>query len=269
MPGFNARKSLPTALVAGTFALGLFALAQSPASLADGPRGVCDNRDISTAIQSLLGRPTNSSGDSGECNPQRYGTTWSNTAALRQKIREEFFTGRHAQAVLDRERCFGAQGSMCGGMIVGLGEDARVGRRTNPDGTYRIWVSVGSINHDNCCLANPNGKMCGGNPDASNINSNGNGKCVAEWDKAWWNAMDGRSWSATFDPRQVPNLELVTNPRRAYAQDGTALVPFETVATRNLKAPAGQALDVGDEEFCTSGRAEQKSFGPKRWIECK
>lgn len=266
---FDLRKSVPAAVVAGALGLGLFVLAQSPASLADGPRGVCDNRDISAGILALLGRPTGSSGDSGECNPQRYGTTWPNTTVLRQKIREEFFTGRHAQDILARERCFGAQGPMCSGMIVGIGEGARVGRTVNGDGTFQIWASVGSINHDNCCLPNPNGKMCGGNAAASSLTNNGNGKCVAEWDKAWWNAMDGRSWSTTFDPRQVPNLELVTNPRRAYAQDGTALVPFETVATRRLKAPKGQALDVGDAEFCANGRAIQRGNPFKRWIECE
>ncbi|WP_155913877.1 hypothetical protein [Asticcacaulis sp. AC466] len=253
------------AVLAATFAMTLYT---SP-SLADGRAGQCDDRTISDAIQEIIGRRPTSSGTGGECNAQRYGTTWPNIATLKQNIRSNFFTGRHASEILARERCFGAQGQMCSALAVGLSEGVKAGRTVNSDGTFNIYTSVGSINHDNCCLANPNGKMCGGNAAANDPFGNGNGKCVAEWDKAWWNALDGRAWSARFDPRAVPNLAIVSNPRQARSRTGQELVRFETVATRNLKAPRGQALDVGDDEFCASGQADRKSAFGKSWIECR
>jgi hypothetical protein len=131
-----------------------------------------------------------------------------------------------------------------------------------------LFVSVGSIMHDNCCLASPEGKMCHGNNDDSS------GRCIKEWDKAWWNSIDGRAWAVTFDPNAAPDLTIVRYPRTAHFRlGGTNMTPgyamFETNATGRLTAPRGQALDVGDQTFCASGQSDLKSGFGKSWIVCR
>ena len=162
------------------------------------------------------------------------------------------------------EYCFGAVGSMCEGA-------PNAGATQNPDGTVTLMVSVGSILHDNCCLANPGGKFCGGpgmdGEPAKEFNHDGT--CVAEWDKAFWNTLtDGRQWQVKMDPRERSDLTVVANPRTSYYQDGTPSQGFETRATRRLAAPVGTALDPGDGQFCESGRASRESFLGKEWIVC-
>lgn len=166
------------------------------------------------------------------------------------------------------EYCFGAVGPKCDGA-------PNAGVRKNADGTVTMMVSVGSILHDNCCLqyppaeGNPGGKFCNG----PLTEYNNNGKCHDEWDKAFWNTLaDGRQWEWTFDPNQRAEL-IVTDARPSRFQDRALrstrhYTGRETTDTRRLKAPAGTALDVGDEAFCESGRAEKKSFAAKEWIEC-
>lgn len=166
------------------------------------------------------------------------------------------------------EYCFGAVGPKCDGA-------PNAGVTKNANGTVTMKVSVGSILHDNCCLqyppfeGNPGGKFCNG--PVSEFSHNG--QCVDEWDKAFWNTVsDGRQWDWTFDPGKPADL-TVTDARVSRFQDRTLrstryYTGRETTDTRLLKAPAGTALDVGDDAFCASGRAEKKSFVAKEWIEC-
>jgi len=168
------------------------------------------------------------------------------------------------------EYCFGAVGPKCNGA-------PNAGVTPNADGTVTMMVSVGSILHDNCCLmnppvegANPGGKFCNGVlSEFSN-----NGQCILEWDKAFWNTtVDRRQWAWTFNPSE--RAELTVTPARVSRFQDVALRPTqfytgrETSDTRKLAAPAGTALDVGDEAFCASGQATKKNFAAKEWIECR
>ena len=161
------------------------------------------------------------------------------------------------------ERCFGAVGPGCAGAPFASAVKVAGGK-------LRMKVSVGSISHDTCCNLHPNGKWCG---KFSEFGHDGN--CQKEWNKATWNTQptDGRHWDDTFDPNEAADLTPVRNGRRTtfasnYQGGGVARVQ-ETVSTRKLAAPAGTSLDVGDQEFCASGRASapKSSFG-KNWITC-
>jgi hypothetical protein len=160
------------------------------------------------------------------------------------------------------EYCFGAVGPMCAGApgagVTELG-----------NGRVKMKASVGSILHDNCCLANPDGKWCGKHKEFGH-----NGTCDKEWNKAVWNTIDGRQWDVEFNKNTKANLKVVSNPRKAVFnsnyQGGGIPRNFETEESRRLSAPRGTALDVGDQEFCASGRASspKSSFG-KTWIVCE
>jgi hypothetical protein len=226
------------------------------------PSNECKDPWVAKAAKEIVGRSPRGEGNAGgECNVNRYGGgKWGDYDDFKAKFRAGFF-GNSSEKRIKAERCFGGVGPKCEGTM-GLG------RTTNRDGTVNLYVSVGSIMHDNCCLAFPEGKMCHGNNDDLS------GKCIKEWDKAVWNSFDGRAWSQTFDPNGEPDLTIVKNPRTTrFRLGGTNMsagsAMFETAATRQLKAPRGQALDVGDEAFCASGRADTKSFFGKTWIECR
>lgn len=228
----------------------------------------CRDPWVSSAIREVLGRHPVGFANANECNISLYGNgSWSSYADLKNKVQAGIFS-RRGIADAATSKCWGAQGSACDALLVGVGP-YKVGRTNRPDGTYDMWISVGSIMHDNCCLNNPGGKMCSGNEWGHN------NTCVKEWDKAFWNATNGRAWAQNFNPNRTPDLRLVNNPRSSRALDGSALIPYETAETRNFYAPRGQALDVGDEAFCASGRAqmyEEKVLGMwgtgKKWIVC-
>lgn len=252
------------ALFGGLSAAGFY-LQPAGAQTANRPIPLPQCRDpwVTQAIQQVIGRRPavgTSVSESGECDIQRYGNgRWSNYDDLVNKVREGLFTAR-PEARVQAERCFGAVGSKCDGI-------AGFAKTTNSNGSVNLFVSVGSIMHDNCCLANPAGKMCRGN------NDDASGMCIKEWDKAVWNSADGRAWSQTFDPNQGGDFRIVNNPRKTtFRLGGTNMdargTPFETVATRQLMAPRGTNLDVGDEAFCQSGRAQLYYFGAKQWISC-
>lgn len=236
----------------------------------------CQDPWVSQAINEIIGRTAIGSGQSGECNITLYGGgSWSGYEDLKNKVRASVLNGNPDKK---KERCFGAQGSGCDALQLGI-YNFKAGRTNLTNGWFRMWISVGSIKHDNCCIANPNGKMCGGavgaskatKDNASSLTSSGDGTCVQEWDKAFWNATDGRAWTQDYAPWDVPDLTIVTNPRTTRSQNGTELVRFETAETRKRSAPRGQALDPGDEQFCASGRAKTYNvpFTSKKWIICE
>lgn len=179
---------------------------------------------------------------------------------------------REAEGYNKTEYCFGAVGPGCGGAPFASPVKLSGGK-------LRMKVSVGSIAHDTCCNLHPNGKWCSGVPSglASDLKSRigMTSDCDKEWNKAFWNSQptDNRQWDYVFDPKEAANLAPVRNGRRTtfasnYQGGGTVQVQ-ETVSTRKLAAPAGTNLDVGDQDFCASGRASapKSSFG-KSWITC-
>lgn len=238
------------------------ASAQAPVQAPQAPNGNCRDPWVTRAIKETIGRDPNGSGDTGECNYMNYGNGhWSDYEDLKRKV---FYKINGIPF-----RCFGAVGSNCTGLVPSANSNSLVPGRTNlSNGHYALWVSVGSIKHDSCCSLYGNGKMCGGAPGASqatkdaanDLFKNGDGRCVEEWDKAWWNSIDGRAWSKEFDPNEVPNIDNVANPRQSKSRNGIQLVTFETAATRGLSAPSGQALDPQDREYCASGQ-----FSDERW----
>ncbi|CAN5517559.1 hypothetical protein BH10ACI3_BH10ACI3_07100 [soil metagenome] len=246
----------------------LFAIFFAFGVFAGTTKAQCRDAWVGQAINEIVGRQARGSGDTGECNYKNYGGgSWSGYEDLKNKVRASLFAGDPSKT---KERCFGAQGSGCDALQVGV-FNFKAGRTNLSNGWYRMWISVGSIKHDNCCISNPFGKMCGGNDAAKSLTGNGDGNCVQEWDKAFWNAADGRAWTQDYSPSGVPDLTIVTNPRQTRSQNGTQLVKFETAETRKQSAPPGQALDVGDEAFCSSGRATPYSvpFTVKKWIVCQ
>ena len=168
------------------------------------------------------------------------------------------FAGRY-------EYCFGGVGPQCAGA-------PGAPNTLNASGTgYTMKVSVGSILHDNCCLRNPAGKWCGGTGVDGRTpagEGNHNGQCVSEWDKAWWNTIDGRQWTVSVNRTLPANLTPAPG-RLASRKDGAMLTIEETVHTRGYSAPAGTSLDRGDAAFCASGTASpEKKLGASIWITC-
>jgi hypothetical protein len=172
------------------------------------------------------------------------------------------------------EQCFGGVGSKCEGA-----PKARSGKRL-PDGTQSLYVSVGSIAHDNCCLNFPDGVSCKG------INSNNawGVPCKAQWEKALRNTYQGRQWRVTYaysitnyadelSPASEPNRQLGLPTHNTFpppitrSQDDVVSFLQETVFTRQLAAPPGTRLDWGDMEFCQSKQAD---YYPKQgYLRCK
>lgn len=167
--------------------------------------------------------------------------------------------------------CFGAVGYRCEGSPF-----APVRKLNNL--TYSVYVSVGSIMHDNCCARYPFGQMCTRDVTMKMpIDVSGWGQrcaCAREWRKAVSNVVKGRTWKTTI--YRVSNM-AVRPARRGWLKAEkewhfTTGGNDETHASRLLKAPAGTKLDcpltgdfrcvpgryvsgvqAGDSLFCESG----------------
>lgn len=168
------------------------------------------------------------------------------------------------------ERCFGAVGSGCDGA-------PKASTTKYADGRVEAKVAVGSILHDNCCVKNPDGMMCGGSsnnivaPDQLAGMSDYQA-CAKEWRKAVYNTTNGRTWSHFFGPYQDRDLsptvgdDLTPTTGRTtkmadrsgnfvYAYDGG-----ESLKTEELCAPTGTDLDKEDEQFCCSKRFKETGY---------
>ncbi|MGQ0708264.1 MAG: hypothetical protein ACT4NV_00785 [Rhodoferax sp.] len=170
------------------------------------------------------------------------------------------------------ERCFGGIGPGCGGAPL-------AGVENQPNGTVRTYVAVGSILHDNCCVRNPDGFMCGGSQNnfadlAQLAGVNDGLACAKEWRKAVYNNRDGRKWRFDFGPYTDADLSdrygddiTLTSGRQTrmanaagqfiYTYDGG-----ETPSSRRLCAPAGTNLDKDDVQFCCSGQFSGTWWAP-------
>ena len=228
--------------------------------------GPCTIPELNRAIREVTGREPRGSGLQGECDPARYNVVVEvgkkpSYEEVRDAVKAALGSstptppaGTRQRATDMGDRCFGAVGPNCEGA-------PGAGRTVVSSNLYVMRVAIGSILHDNCCVADRKGKWCSG-PLSAIVHSGG---CVKEWDKAVSNVLSGRHWSAIFNPTQVP--DLTWQPPRP----GSPYRASETVATRRLSAPRGTPLDTGDQAFCASGRARTMSnwFGANKWIVCE
>jgi hypothetical protein len=197
-------------------------------------------------------------------------------------------------SVVHPETCFGGLGDQCDTDSVGHGEWNNI--FVLPDQTIMgyvdIYVAVGSILHDNACIASEGtGLYCKDEDLAAfvmlDILSTVNPAAIAikagmpafiEWNKAVWNHVEGRVWRAGFGPyptnkdlrRQLTNGwydDVRPVPSRvAYMAPvlGVVTAPVQTVLytgtetrqSRQLAAPSDPetGLDYRDQEFCRTGQ---------------
>ncbi|HYF77087.1 MAG TPA: hypothetical protein VD973_08155 [Symbiobacteriaceae bacterium] len=265
---------------------------------------------VDEAFKRLLQRAADSEGRQHYINlmvnqgwePERI---WAAIARSQERLdRFGYFAPHQTDYNGKRELCFGAIGPKCDGAPKSNPE--WVDKFYRADGVemgyIRIQVSVGSILHDNACTRNGTGIMCNGLikgltqdqlPLATYMQPAG-----LEWNKAVYNTIDNRFWTATFGPyptntrlQDTYSDDLTPVANRASKMAPVVSVPFagaglgaiplpiidytggETRQSAVLKAPPGTALDAGDDAFCASGSA--KGTGDlwallltKYWINC-
>lgn len=95
-------------------------------------------------------------------------------------------------------------------------------------------MAVGSILHDRCCAAHPEGYWCGGDTTLTAT------ICAEEYALAEEDVSCGRIWSYRFGPYPVGNLGDDINQS------------FQV-------APSGALVPVGYENFCASGKCDMLS----------
>src|SRR3989344_808203 len=176
------------------------------------------------------------------------------------------------------ETCFGGVGKGCYGSEDGKEEwgwgsqkiVAPVGCSNEVNGQRNCWVVPGSIKHDNCCARYPSGKMCGGpGKDGQPAReSNHNGKCVSEWDAAFWDVFWWRAFTATFDATKSTDLTPKESSRYTLKDADGNVILSETAETLRLCASAGHELrEQSDEGFCCSGKATNKKCTGGRGVQ--
>ena len=165
------------------------------------------------------------------------------------------------------DTCFGAIGRKCKGSPEAPAKAISFNK-------FSVFVSVGSILHDNCCLKYPHGYMCahGVTDKDSDFATPWDDECacVAEYLKSSDNLRAKRFWNATLHRRG--DLRPSRDVRTAYVRDSggkwnRARGNGETISSRWVMAPAGTMLDcpdcttgqyeglvAGDSQFCASGK---------------
>lgn len=174
------------------------------------------------------------------------------------------------------QKCFGGSGPQCGEPK----DTFHPAKLNTSDCTATVYVTIGSIMHDNCCLKNPKeGYMCGKQGDW--VLGNDQQVCGFEWNKAFYDSRDGRGWEVTMGPYvkggKTDDLKSAkARDGRIYDKNGNNRRMWvkhqknpgdkfwkhaiwnnvqETVASKKLKAPKGTKFqEKEDEAFCASGK---------------
>ena len=128
-----------------------------------------------------------------------------------------------------RERCFGAAAMQCGDQPGQAG--------TCIPGIQVCTINVGSWKHDECCIANPQGGVCGLNPAAPagpGGFSSSSTVCQAEFNMAATRLLTPLSWQRHIDFARVNTTGIVEHA--AYC------------------APPATLMAEGEERYCCTGR---------------
>lgn len=106
-----------------------------------------------------------------------------------------------------KEFCFGGVGEGCGKFQVNasfswsyglqFGIDVRKSTCVPNGKGHTCWVNSGSWTHDQCCVDNRDGVLCGGNDTSA--------ACGDEWDRAVRRTVSWFTWSDYFAPTPVTN----------------------------------------------------------------
>lgn len=135
------------------------------------------------------------------------------------------------------ERCFGGIGGGCSGAPFNW-------TTTYANGQVTASVSVGSIQHDTCCLLHPFGYACQG---FGTKTADENRFCLTEWNKAAnYNAGTTRKWQHLFGPY----FDNVGDDLTGVLYNGRGYGEFPV--TLKLSAPTGTELDYSDAAYCQS-----------------
>lgn len=175
------------------------------------------------------------------------------------------------------QKCFGGSGSQCDEKNADTKHPVKL---NHADCTATVYVTIGSIMHDNCCLNNPDGYMCGKQGDWV-LGGNDNQVCGYEWNKAWYDSLNDRGWEVKMGPYiKGGKTDDLTRAKaregRIYDKNGRNKRMWvlhqknpgdkfwkhaiwnnvqETVASRKLKAPKGTKFEFEeDKAFCASGK---------------
>lgn len=167
----------------------------------------------------------------GQVAATRPGGIAIDSAAIRAKVeampqRQPFESVRISMV---RERCLGAAGMRCGDELGQAG--------TCLPGVQTCTINVGSWKHDECCVRNPTGGMCGLNPAApvgpGGISSSST-VCQAEFNMAVARLLTPFSWTRHVDFARVNTTGTVEHALYC--------------------APVGTLMAEGEERFCCTGR---------------
>ena len=198
------------------------------------------------------------------------------------QCRTYLYTGKDPSDGHDRSGemryCFGASGDDCNGVpvlhdmarkstkistIIGADGLKRLAASVKPvltkEGILRVPTSVGSIYHDSCCVAYPDGFFCNlhNQPFTSFLEASKNTcHCANEWRKAAFAHLSGRWWYTDFKnggKNQVdfsPTGKSLPPTWLPLSTFGTTWLPkasnygyAEVKATALLRAPSGTKLD--------------------------
>ena len=121
------------------------------------------------------------------------------------------------------ERCFGAIGMQCGDLANGQVSTCLTGEA--------CLVNAGSWTHDECCVRNPNGFMCGG------ASAGPGAACAAEFALGAARLNSPYNWTRRVDPSLVNSTGVVDHERYC--------------------ALAGAPMPAGEAEFCCSRAVRQ------------
>lgn len=94
-----------------------------------------------------------------------------------------------------KQKCFGASGNQCEG-----GDPLHPPKYHQQNCTVDMFVTNGSIAHDNCCVRNPNGRACRGWIPKEDSPNRKNAPCSKEWDQAFKDSMVNRGRWQAFGP---------------------------------------------------------------------